>query len=452
MANNLRQDTPAEANANAAGDVADKAAARTVESVSGPEVTLDQVAGAGTTESVGGPGVTLHQVAGTGAVLSEAVPETPTPTQEPSSESSTASHDEIQAAIGHVFAPPMEVGDVHLEDLDLPLPTEETSYDTMSSWGLYLTLTHPPVPPVTYRIQLNTTLGQAQSDMKLIVTNEIAKASAQGAVEALTLGIDVRSINIEGETGTTLSYEILQGSFVEGEGFVSAMEREGRVIDGESYTRAMFEKAARDTSSAGRMQNACQETDMQSSPPSQSASHSQSESQPESHSDLPSLSPRANRIESHYKTLAQQTPTPVALYSPIKKRTYPADEPTQSAYKKPRLAAPARSPSPSPIAQDTAETELEIFCRCRQPDDGTDMLGCDGNACRNNGWVHMECFPEIEAAPVADGGESKWFCPDCEPEAFEVKKKKMEKNVEKKSEGKGVAVVKKKDAAGKKKF
>ncbi|KAF9738105.1 hypothetical protein PMIN06_000472 [Paraphaeosphaeria minitans] len=336
----------------------------------------------------------------------------------PAQDSTNASSD-IQVAIGQVIEPQMEVSDSHWSPLVSPAEDVAFDYGT-PSFGLYLTFTNPPVPAVTYRVQLNTSLAQAQSDMKLLVANELMNAQARGVAEELKLDIDVRKIEIDNENGALLSYEIVKGTFTEGL-FTSIMERDGRVIDGESYTRNLLKKAVQETSIESP-KDASPEQDAPTS--------------------LASESPRANRIESHLKTSKEQQPTPIALYSPIKKRGRDADDATPPPSKKFRPA----SPEPT---QDPADQEV-IYCRCKQPDDGTDMLGCDGEACINGGWVHIDCFPEIQSPPVADDGESMWHCPDCDPTAFEVVKKKTTKKgsavksgaVEKKTTQKGTAVKK----------
>lgn len=149
-----------------------------------------------------------------------------------------AIHADVQASVDQVFEPKMDYGTPCV--------------------GLYLTLTYPPAPAVTYRIQLNTALGQAQSDMKLIVTNELMKAQAQGIAEDLELQIDVCKTDIVNKSGTRLSYEIVEGTFAEGR-FTSSMELDGRVVDGESYTRKMFEKAMKETERIHRYVVLCQD-------------------------------------------------------------------------------------------------------------------------------------------------------------------------------------------------
>jgi hypothetical protein len=141
-----------------------------------------------------------------------------------------------------------DVTDASNADLpaEAPIATKLQIEYGPAHFGLYLTLTHPPAPAATYRIQLNTSLDQAQSDMKLIVTNEVAKARAQGVEDDMKLEMDVNKIDIVHKNGSRLSYEIAEGAFADGT-FSGEMERSGRVVDGESYTRAEFEKATRES-------------------------------------------------------------------------------------------------------------------------------------------------------------------------------------------------------------
>lgn len=136
-----------------------------------------------------------------------------------------------------------------------PTPSEKADVDapTISTpqidhaprrFGLYITLSHPPTPAVTYRIQINSSLGQAESDMKLIVGNELTKAKAQGTENDLGLEMGENTIKIVNKNGSQLSYTVIEGVLIN-EKFESTMETSGSVIDGMSYTRKMFEEATR---------------------------------------------------------------------------------------------------------------------------------------------------------------------------------------------------------------
>ncbi|KAF2447312.1 hypothetical protein P171DRAFT_511544 [Karstenula rhodostoma CBS 690.94] len=512
-------------------------------------------------------GGNINQIADTGAALPDVILE-PAVTQhiELEPETATGAEAEIQNSNATLPVVPEDQtstqeawsGDFEANNaIETPITSApQINYGT-PCFGLYLTHTDPSGPAVTYRLQLNTSLGQADSDMKLIVTNEVVKAQAQGVAEDMKLEIDVHKLEIVNKSGSRLSYEIAEGAFADGN-FTSKMERDGRVIDGESYTRTMFENAVRETERIHRQgleshkhaideakedlpetpntedfeetvvkspatqdgeetvsvisattdvlepsadspttedeesdadadgqetsvnppaTDDGEESDVSSpseAPPSRKRTRSPSEEVPATSpaqdqdasteeaapTTPPSKkrkveSPRASRIESHDKTPEQQHPTPIALHSPIKKRGRESEESTtrrpsstaaeEPPSKKKRMTptehvdaateestqATAATPAADEPTEDTAipadELTDDIYCRCKQPDDGTNMLGCDGAACRNNGWVHIGCFPEIEAPPVDDGGESKWYCPDCDPAAFEPKKKVAKK-------------------------
>ena len=121
---------------------------------------------------------------------------------------------------------------------DAELGEKAHQLDTSGRFGLYLTLKHPPSPSVTYLVQLNTSLGQAQSDMKVIATNEIDKDVAKDPEGLPHITFDDCEIDIAKNQGAQLVYEIVKGSFVDGR-FESHMEQSGRAT-GESYTKEMM--------------------------------------------------------------------------------------------------------------------------------------------------------------------------------------------------------------------
>lgn len=47
-----------------------------------------------------------------------------------------------------------------------------------------------------------------------------------------------------------------------------------------------------------------------------------------------------------------------------------------------------------------------VWCICRQPDDGTRMIGCDDENCKTQ-WYHTRCL-RIKKIP-----KGPWYCPDC---------------------------------------
>ncbi|KAL1606781.1 hypothetical protein SLS60_004188 [Paraconiothyrium brasiliense] len=364
-------------------------------------------------------------------------------------------------------------------------------------FGLYVTSSKPPAPAVTYRLQVNTSLGQAESDMKLIASNELTKALSQGTEDDLHLDIEKSKIDLVNlVNGFRLCYEIFKGNFAEGK-FQSEMELSGRVVDGESYTKRMFEEASAkhelidvdamsEAPIAANEQDELVETlgDGSKAIPSRKRTKSAdtnlvsdiASEQPDSDHDTavaPSSkkrkveSPRAGRIESHDKSTDRQQPTPIALRAPIKKRGREPQEPTLALAGPPAKKARGGSHEDAEGevddeiagAHNATESPTEevddsnaLYCRCKQPDnDGRQLIGCDGEQCPNNQWVHLECVPEVMEPPKDEGeeGVEKWYCPDCDPAAFqhvEENEYEMKKKVGKKrvaTSEKGVAASKK---------
>lgn len=50
----------------------------------------------------------------------------------------------------------------------------------------------------------------------------------------------------------------------------------------------------------------------------------------------------------------------------------------------------------------------QLYCYCQQPNDGSEMILCDGDSCKNE-WFHFKCVG-IALAPKGD-----WFCHNCQP-------------------------------------
>ena len=59
-------------------------------------------------------------------------------------------------------------------------------------------------------------------------------------------------------------------------------------------------------------------------------------------------------------------------------------------------------------ALEPAASNEELYCACKKPDDGTKMVGCDGENCSNNGWVHLAC-QGLTTYPTS----KTWMCLDC---------------------------------------
>jgi hypothetical protein len=64
-------------------------------------------------------------------------------------------------------------------------------------------------------------------------------------------------------------------------------------------------------------------------------------------------------------------------------------------------------------AEEDIEDPDAVYCRCREGDDGSEMVGCDGEDCINGGWVHWRCISTKKGKPGVD--TDSWLCPDCDP-------------------------------------
>lgn len=116
--------------------------------------------------------------------------------------------------------------------------------------------------------------------------------------------------------------------------------------------------------------------------------------------------------------------------SPLRKRIRELDDNSggSSPHKRAKMT-PEESVSGEEDMEMTDDSEEEaedpdaLYCRCKEGDDGTPMVGCDGeDSCRSNGWVHWRCISTKLAQPGDDA--ETWLCPDCEPAP---KKKKQAK-------------------------
>ena len=82
--------------------------------------------------------------------------------------------------------------------------------------------------------------------------------------------------------------------------------------------------------------------------------------------------------------------------------------PTARRSSAPPAAPPAEPPAPAPMP-------TELWCFCRKPDDGRQMIGCDNNQCDIT-WWHADCLDayitthQIGAKPDES---TKWHCPIC---------------------------------------
>lgn len=54
------------------------------------------------------------------------------------------------------------------------------------------------------------------------------------------------------------------------------------------------------------------------------------------------------------------------------------------------------------------DSSTEIYCVCRKPDTGDEMVLCDGKKCRY-GWFHFSCV----GLPPKWKSEKNWYCAGC---------------------------------------
>ena len=70
-----------------------------------------------------------------------------------------------------------------------------------------------------------------------------------------------------------------------------------------------------------------------------------------------------------------------------------------------------RSPQLSETNTVTVDTSSgsvsEVYCYCKQPDDGSKMICCENENCKSGQWFHFKCL-HITKAP-----KGLWFCPNC---------------------------------------
>lgn len=82
-------------------------------------------------------------------------------------------------------------------------------------------------------------------------------------------------------------------------------------------------------------------------------------------------------------------------------------------------AAPTRAPRQSLTTVMTPPDE-ELWCSCRKPDDGRQMVACDNPKC-DISWWHIDCLDQyidqnrIGTKPDSEETETtkKWLCPIC---------------------------------------
>jgi len=58
-------------------------------------------------------------------------------------------------------------------------------------------------------------------------------------------------------------------------------------------------------------------------------------------------------------------------------------------------------------SRNPPKPDVDVFCVCKKPDDGSKMILCENENCRSGKWFHLKCL-NIKRVPKGD-----WFCLDC---------------------------------------
>ena len=81
------------------------------------------------------------------------------------------------------------------------------------------------------------------------------------------------------------------------------------------------------------------------------------------------------------------------------------------------LPVSSSSPTSAPMELIPSPPEEELWCFCRKPDDGRQMVACDNPKC-DLVWWHIDCIDRYVAAnriggPPGEDSSKKWNCPVC---------------------------------------
>ena len=79
-------------------------------------------------------------------------------------------------------------------------------------------------------------------------------------------------------------------------------------------------------------------------------------------------------------------------------------------------AQSSESTSAAVVAEPMPVNPSELWCFCRQPDDGRPMVACDNSKCELS-WWHVDCVEKYIAAnrigSLPPDDSRKWHCPVC---------------------------------------
>ncbi|KAF1978151.1 hypothetical protein BU23DRAFT_252512 [Bimuria novae-zelandiae CBS 107.79] len=290
-------------------------------------------------------------------------------------------------------------------------PTQPATAQGPTHFGIYITMSKPTAPEVTYRIQVNTSLGQAESDMKVIAGNEVDRAKSKGFMLPDDIHLKLTQTNIEiinKKEDMSLAYELVKGAFVDGR-FQSDMEILGRAEEETFTAKKMKDMLPPDVTQATVPESMVTEPTVFESTVAGPTGAEPAVAEPAVAEPEPDMT----------QPMVTEEPSPEPSVSSSRKRSLsseaddvaPPPESIQSPSKKVKLSS-ANNTETTPADASDAEDDDALYCRCKQDDDGSDMVGCDGETCPNNGWVHWGCISTKLGKP-GDDVES-WLCPDCD--------------------------------------
>ena len=69
---------------------------------------------------------------------------------------------------------------------------------------------------------------------------------------------------------------------------------------------------------------------------------------------------------------------------------------------------PTNSQRTARLAITKEIVEIQLYCYCRLPDNGSKMVECESSGCKLGGWFHLKCVNAFEVKK-----NNKWICNNC---------------------------------------
>ena len=101
-------------------------------------------------------------------------------------------------------------------------------------------------------------------------------------------------------------------------------------------------------------------------------------------------------------------PPPVAPSSTSSAISLDCTSPPSSAMNSASTSLPSSATNSESTTSPPSSSAVNsaLYCYCKQPDDGHEMIGCDNSACVIE-WFHITCL-KIKSVP-----KGRWYCPSC---------------------------------------